>query len=132
MIGLDTNVAVRILVGDDAGQVALAKSFLAQRSSEDPAFVSTVVLAEIAWVLDEVYGYPTADIARSLMSLFESSNLLIERETAMREAIVLAGQKNADVSDCIIARVALEEGAARTVTFDINAAKRIPGMELLK
>lgn len=132
MIGLDTNVVVRLLVADDARQASLATSFMSGRSEDEPAFVSAVVLAEIAWVLDDVFGYPQSAIVGALLSLFESSNLVVEREQAMKEAIALAGDRNTDVSDCIIARLSLEEGASHTLTFDIGASKRIPGMELLK
>lgn len=132
MIGLDTNVVVRLLVGDDARQASLATKFMSGRSEDEPAFISAVVLAEIAWVLEDVFGYPQPAVVRALLSLFESSNLMIEREQAMKEAIALAGDQNADISDSVIARISLEEGASHIVTFDIEASKRVPGMELLK
>lgn len=48
MIGLDTNVLVRILTEDDPIQTSKAVDFIAQRCSVlSPGFVSTIVLAEL-------------------------------------------------------------------------------------
>ncbi len=48
MIGVDTNILVRYLVGDDAAQAAAAERFFEVRCSpERPAFVDRVVMAEL-------------------------------------------------------------------------------------
>lgn len=132
MIGVDTNVLVRVFVTDDQRQTELALRFLNQRSGDDLAFVSSVVLAELYWVLDRTYGYDDAAIYEAFDWLLESSNIVVEREVLMAAALAVARSNNADLSDSIIAAIAAQEGALRTITFDKPAAARVPGMELLK
>lgn len=132
MIGIDTNVLVRLFVKDNPQQTAAAVRFLMARSEDDPAFVSAVVLAELVWALDRTYKYAGAAIHEALAGLFESINIVIEREALMRTAVNLALERNADISDSIIAALASDAGAPKTATFDGSAARRIPSMELLK
>jgi predicted nucleic-acid-binding protein len=132
MIGVDTNVLVRIFAEDEDKQRKAAQSFMRQRSAEDPAFVSAVVVAEVTWVLDRTYGFSMASIRDALEWLFESTNIVVEQHDLVRVAVNLAADSNADISDSIIAALAAHAGASKTVTFDRPAASRIPGMELLK
>jgi len=131
MIGVDTNVLVRVAVRDDTAETKAAQDFLAARSSEDPAFVSTVVIAELAWVLDRSYGFSHAAVHDVLEWVLESSNIFIERAELVDRAVAHARETRAGVADCIIAALAADAGAAKTVTFDKTAAKRVPAMELL-
>lgn len=132
MIGVDTNVLVRIFALDDPKQSRIAQQFMAQRTTDDPAYVSAVVIAEVSWVLDKTYGFPVTEIRQALEWLFESTNIVVERHELLRTAVNVAADRNADISDSIIAALAAEAGASPTVTFDQPAARRIPGMELLK
>ncbi|HEY9013082.1 MAG TPA: type II toxin-antitoxin system VapC family toxin [Devosia sp.] len=131
MIGVDTNVLVRHFVGDDQVQAAIATRYLSERTESDPAFVSAAVICELVWVLKRFYGYADAKVHEALHSLFESSNIVIERMELLHLAIGAAHEANADISDAIIAALAADAGATKTVTFDKVAAKRIPAMELL-
>jgi predicted nucleic-acid-binding protein len=131
MIGIDTNILVRFFVRDNERQTAVATRYLAERSETDPAFVSAVVVCELVWVLEKSYGYSDAAIHNALASLFESSNIVVERTDLVDRAIAEAREAKADISDCIIAAIAADAGVEKTVTFDKPAAKRIPGMELL-
>ena len=50
MIGIDTNVLLRLLVRDDEAQVRAAERFFATHCSpENPGFVSLIVIVETAW-----------------------------------------------------------------------------------
>jgi predicted nucleic-acid-binding protein len=131
MIGVDTNVLVRLLVRDNPAQLDAAARFMAQRSADDPAFVSSVVVAEFAWVLDKSYGYASEAIHGAMDWLFDSENIVVERSDLIENAVLVAREANADISDAIIAALAEDAGASKTATFDRNAAKRIPGMDLL-
>lgn len=131
MIGVDTNVLVRLLVRDNAAQLDAAVQFLAQRTSDDPAFVSPLVVAELVWVLDKSYGYSGEAIHNAMEWLFDSENIVVERSDLIEGAVLDARETNADISDAIIAAIASEAGASKTMTFDKPAAKRVPGMELL-
>jgi predicted nucleic-acid-binding protein len=57
MIALDINVLVRYLVQDDPEQAALASRLIEDvLTPSEPGFVSLVVLAQTAWLLERVYG----------------------------------------------------------------------------
>lgn len=115
MIGIDTSVLVRVFAEDDPGQSKATQHFMKQRSSDDPAFVSAVVVAEVSRVLDRSYAFPTASIREALEWLFESTNIVVEKQDLLQTAVAVAAERNADISDCIISAL----------------AGNVPGMELL-
>ena len=72
MIGIDTNVLLRLLVRDHDGQVRAAERFIATHCSKaDPGFVSRIVIAEIAWALKRFYGYERPEIAAAIRASAE-------------------------------------------------------------
>ena len=58
----DTNVLVRVLVGDDPAQTRKAERAFIEHARGDGVFVSLVVLAETAWVLSAAYEWDQATI----------------------------------------------------------------------
>lgn len=132
MIGVDSNVLVRVFVPDVPLQTRRALAFLDDRSPEDPAFVSAVVVVELVWVLRRAYGFSLPSIHVALRSLFDSANIHIERFELIRDAVAVAQTRNADIADCIISAIADKAGCAHTVTFDVPASRRVPSMELLR
>jgi predicted nucleic-acid-binding protein len=67
MIGLDTNVLVRYLVGDDAQQVKAVDKLVAEaRKQDEPFYVDTIVLCETVWVLKSSYGFSRQQIHEAL------------------------------------------------------------------
>ncbi|MBN9311255.1 PIN domain-containing protein, partial [Devosia sp.] len=109
-----------------------ARRFMSARTADDPAFVSVVVLAELAWVLERAYGFDGDAIHEVFDWVLESANIAIERPELAERAVAQAKAARAGIADCLIAAISADAGAASTVTFDQPAAKRIPGMELLK
>lgn len=63
MIALDTNILVRLLVGDDAAQVAAVSHALGTR---DDVLVLDTVLLETVWVLQSVYGASRQDVVAGI------------------------------------------------------------------
>ena len=131
MIGVDTNVLLRLVVNDDPAQNDLVKAFFAKRSVDDPAYVGLVVIAEFTWLLGRHYGYSKTQIADVLIGLLDSVDLVIERPELVQEAALLSREPRIDFADVLIARLGQEHQCTTTVTFDRNAAKRIAGMDLL-
>lgn len=132
MIGVDTNVLVRLFVVDNPAQSKAALQFFAERSAADPAFISLVVVAELVWLLDDTYEFSHAEIVETLKRILASPDFAVEQPEFVTDAVAFAEHKKIDISDFLIARIALEHGGRSIATFDINAAKRVPGMELLK
>jgi len=131
MIGIDTNILVRFLVVDDRSQHETARQFLTQRTSSDPAFISLMVVAELIWVLKRLYDYSFADIKRALSTLLMAEELEFEQRTFLGHILIQNQSSSIDLADHIISHIAKQNGCTHTVTFDRNAAKTVPGMELL-
>ena len=91
MIGIDTNVLLRLLVRDDEAQVRAAERFFATHCSpENPAFVSLIVIVETAWALRRFYLYERSQIAHALGSLLNVAELEVE---SAEDAAAAAGSK---------------------------------------
>ncbi|WP_404402418.1 PIN domain-containing protein [Pelagibacterium halotolerans] len=131
MIGVDTNVLVRLFVLDNAEQAAKAKEFLARRTVEDPVFVSIVTLMEVMWVLKRGYGYKRDGQLAVLRAFLESANVVLEHEDAVRVIVEQYANTRADLADILIAETSREAGCTSVVTFDKPAFKVVDGMDLL-
>jgi predicted nucleic-acid-binding protein len=132
MIGIDTNVLVRLIVADEPRQAAVARNFIRERcSSADPGFVSNVVLAEIAWILATGYGYSRLQIADAIDQIMETVQLQVESSTDIAAALAEYRAGPADFADCLIGQTNRTADCSHTVTFDRKAAK-LETFELLK
>lgn len=131
VIGIDTNVLVRLIVADDPKQAVAARNFILENcSSEDPGLVRHVVLVELAWTLARVYGLRRARIADAMDQILETTQLDVESSSDIVAAVKDYRTGTADFADCLIARTNVSAGCEHTVTFDRKAAK-LPGFKLL-
>lgn len=131
MIGVDTNVLVRLFITEEP-QSTRSKTFFAARSPDDPAYVPLVVMAESVWVLRRKYKQDTEQIGRVIQSILDSDDFVVEDRAVVEWALANYVHARMDFSDLLIARSSELAGAARTATFDRDATKHVPGMELLK
>lgn len=124
MIGLDTNVVVRLFVDDDRKQVHAARAFVSGRCSRnDPGFVNRISLCELVWVLESVHGYGRAAIGNVVEQLLASSDILVEDHELAQVALATFQTTNADFADALIGEVNRARGCDVTATFDRKAAK---------
>lgn len=131
MIGVDTNVLVRLFITEEP-QSKKSVDFFARRSPSDPAFVSLVVVAEFAWVLSKKYKQNFEQIGLAIQSMLDSNDFVLEGRDRVEWALANYAGSKIDLADLLIARSSEIAGAPGIVTFDIDAAKLVPGMELLK
>ena len=119
MRAVDTNVLVRLLVRDDAKQVAAAERFV-----EGGAWISHLVLMETAWVLESVYDLAPDRIATALEMLIGHAHLAIERAEVVVAALVeFRKRSKLGFSDCLIVATARHAGHIPVATFDRELAK---------
>ncbi|MCG6859346.1 MAG: type II toxin-antitoxin system VapC family toxin [Salaquimonas sp.] len=131
MKAVDTNVLLRQIVRDDPEQFEKTSAFFSQRTPDDPAYVSLIVLAELVWALRYHYRYRNTQVQQLLAALVETRELVFEDEQYLPKLLRQAEDSEADIADYLIAHVAERAGCESTVTFDRRAAKSVPGMELL-
>jgi predicted nucleic-acid-binding protein len=130
MIGVDTNVLVRIFASDDAQQAASAIRVI-DESKPDQIFVNVVVLAEFAWTMRRAYKWGDDWIRHALTRIVRHPALTIQHRASVLEAITDSNTSIHLFADRLIAALNLDAGCEMTLTFDREAAAS-PGFRLLK
>jgi predicted nucleic-acid-binding protein len=135
MIGLDTNVLLRAILGDDKIWSAKAEKFLAENCTvQNPGYINGIVLAEAFWVLRRQAGFDKSKLIAFIEGLLDSENFLVADEAAVALAVQDYATGSAGFADYLIARLNEVVGASPTYTID-KAAKRhsifqpLPGKE---
>jgi len=129
VLGIDTNVVVRLVVSDDAAQTRRARKLVDQALSRDePVLVSLLVLLESEWVLRSRYGFDRGALLGIFRSLLEARELSFEDEPALEEALFHWKDSPCQFSDCLITAHNRQMGCRATATLDEKAA-RLPGAE---
>jgi len=127
MIGLDTNVLVRYLAQDDPVQSPAATDVIERRLTQaNPGYISVVVMAETAWVLERAYGLNAPAIAACIERVLQTDVLVVEHEQEVFTAMALLKQGSASFADSLILSLAEKAGCQTTLTFD-RKALRLPG-----
>ena len=119
MLAVDTNAVVRLLVDDDDLQQRAVRDRLRRTlAAGEKVLVSAVVLAEVTWVLDSVYGYGRDEIAAAVEAIAETPPCVTESPEVVRQAVAWYGQGPADLADYLILAKAEAHGARALLTFD--------------
>lgn len=129
MTSFDTNVLVRVLVGDDPAQTKKAEQAFVEHANGSGVFVSLVVLAEVAWVLSGAYGWDRATIHARLAILARTRGVMCEELELIEAALEEYRTGKADFADYIIVGRSRRAGAT-LLSFDKRLA-RADGVKLL-
>jgi predicted nucleic acid-binding protein len=119
VIGVDTSVIVRYLVGSPAGQARRAARLIDDDETE--IGVSPVALAECAHVLRTQYEVEQADIIDSLIGLIQRENVRVLglRADVLVEMLVRArGLPGRPIPDAMIVASSMAADALPLATFD--------------
>lgn len=129
---LDANVLVRLVVKDDAQQLAAARKALARHvRGGQTLFVPITVALELEWVLRSRYKFGKADVLSTLSSLLTTVELVFEAEDALEQSLVTYEENSVDFGECLHLALARKAAALPFLTFDLKAAKA-DGAKLLK
>lgn len=119
MRAVDTNLLVRLIVRDDAAQVAATEAFVA-----GGAWVSHLVLAETIWVLDAVHERTAAQLAAAIEMLLNHQQLSVQDADVVSQALERFRSRPAlGFSDCLVLEIARKAGHLPLGTFDRGLAK---------
>lgn len=131
MEAFDTNVVVRLIVRDDEGQCRLAAEAFRKAVASGGAWMASVVLVEVSWVLRVAYKFDRATIAAALRRLCATEGVRLE-DSAMTELALSAYEKGpADFSDFFILESARRNDALPLRTFDAQLG-RADGAKLVE
>ena len=135
MIGIDTNIVLRWLLGaslNETGDSRQHDAIIAIAGMADEVFfINHLVLAETLWVLRSKAKLPRSEILSVVGSLIDTGNIQIQDLDAVIEAIGTYKDHPGDFSDHLIGVVNRRNGCATTLTFD-KAAARSPNFSELK
>lgn len=124
MTGLDTNVLVRYLTGDDPRQAAIAESEIeAGIARKEKFLVHPVVLCELIWVLETAYGSARAELVMVLDRILRTAQFDVPAKDVAWRALADFRKGKGDFSDYLIARSNESGGALTTLTFDKDLRK---------
>jgi predicted nucleic acid-binding protein len=119
MAALDTNVVVRLIVGDEPKQARAAEKLVAAESCT----IATSVLMECEWVLRGSYKLDAALIAASLRDLLALQNI-DALDPVLTQQALQGYESGLDFADALHA--AQRRDGDRFVTFDRQLARRAP------
>ena len=124
MIGIDTNVLVRLLIEDDEEQTRRARRLVDQAEARgDAVLVSSPVVLEAEWVLRSRYGLGRDEVLTLFHAALSVPTLWFEGEAALEEALHEWADSACGLADCLIAAHNRRMGCRFTATFDTKAAK---------
>jgi predicted nucleic-acid-binding protein len=121
MRAVDTNILVRAFTLDDPRQSRIAVRIL----ESGDVFVPVSVVLETEWVLRSRYGFAADVVADTLEDLCGLRGVVVDREDAVRRAVVHLRQ-GIDFSDAL--HHALSEAADEFLSFDdrlVRQARRL-------
>jgi predicted nucleic-acid-binding protein len=117
VIGVDTNVVVRLLVEDDAAQTRKSKAIF----QEHVVFLSETVILETAWVLQKIYAFTPETIVAGLKQLFGLPNVYLKDPDVLKFALEWY-EDGLDFADAM--HLAQASNCTKMVTFDQRFARR--------
>jgi predicted nucleic-acid-binding protein len=123
---VDTNVVVRVIVGDDVREAKRALARLAE-----PGWISHVILKETMWVLRRIYEYDAPAICEVLEGLLMNDVFVVEEPLVVGAALErLKENPTIGFHDCLALEVARARGHLPLLTFD-KALAKLEGAELV-
>jgi predicted nucleic-acid-binding protein len=122
MIGLDTNVLLRLGDDDEPHQRDQARAIVRSQGANG-CFVNAIVLAEFAWTLTRSYKLSRGDAAARIAVILESPEFVVASLDEASRAVQRFRVGPADFSDYFLAEINASAGCAMTATFDRDALK---------
>jgi predicted nucleic-acid-binding protein len=119
MHAVDTNVLVRLLIGDDAAQSKRAAALFKKES----IFIPKTVLLETEWVLRRLYRLERATVVGSLRKLGGLGNVEFEQPLVVAQALQWC-EGGMDFADAL--HLASSHVASKFATFDRQMKKDAP------
>ncbi|QQV74880.1 hypothetical protein H6P87_00422 [Rickettsia tillamookensis] len=124
MIGIDTNILIRYLTGDDKVQSIKATELIERYSGqENSIFVNNIVICELVWVLERGYKYSKEQIILVLKEIFSTVEFSFENQQVLWLSVLEYENYKADFSDILIGKLNIFNGCNYTVTFDKAASE---------
>jgi predicted nucleic-acid-binding protein len=128
--GLDTNVLIRYLIGDDEVQQDIARKVIEEEHSrENSIWIHPIMIVELVWVLRSAYKASKSQILDVLDILLRIDAFHIIDEIDVRAAVASFRTFDVDFADALL-HASYQRRGAGLATFDRKAAT-LSGARLL-
>lgn len=115
---VDTNVFVRLLLGDNPEQIAIGKELIRKAGRQEIALhVPQIVIFEIEFTLRKFYGFSKEEIITKLESILGMDYFQIQDRETLQSSLKHFSENNLSFVDCFLLAVA-EKQKADLFTFD--------------
>ena len=114
---VDANVGLRYMLHDDPSQTAIA-----EQTIREGAFLLPEVLAEVVYVLRDVYSIPKESISAQLQLLVDE--VQADNPGILKAALATFGSTNIDFVDCLLISYNNHLGD-KVVSFDRKLNRRL-------
>lgn len=118
MVGIDTNILIRYLTGDDKEQYQKVLTFL---RAEKAVYISPIVWVETVWVLTHCYRISVGRQCEKLGGLLDIETFIVDSPEAVLSALAVY-QQGYDFADAMIGHSNAQQ-CETTWTFDKKAAR---------
>jgi predicted nucleic-acid-binding protein len=131
MIGIDTDILLRLWLNDDRAQSKRIDQLLAEHGGlPGSLLVTDVVLAEAVWTLKSAFEQDKQAQLIAVRSLLEETAFAFEDREAVAAALTLFESGSCGFADCLVVAKHARQGCDFTATFD-RAMRKLPGVKVL-
>jgi predicted nucleic-acid-binding protein len=131
MIGIDTNLLLRLWLNDDPAQNKRIDSLLAAHGGTPGSLLVTdVVLVEAVWTLRSAFEQDKHAQSLAVRSLLEETAFAFEDREVVFAALSLFEAGSCGFADCLVVAKHARQGCDLTATFD-RGMRKLPGVKVL-
>lgn len=131
MIGIDTNILLRLWLDDEPAQNKRIDVLLAEHGGTPGSLLVTdVVLAEAVWTLRSAFDQDKAAQLLAIRSLLNETSFAFEDRDAVTQAADMFEHASCGFSDCLVVAKHARNGCDFTATFD-RGMRKLPMVKLL-
>lgn len=119
LYAIDSNVILRYIAKDDPKLLQAARAVLwPLDTGEGRVLCDPVILSEVVFVLEKVYGFSQADISKGLLDLLRLSGFVMPDKKRYIHALELFADSVPHFGDACLCAAALEQTEGRLYSFD--------------
>ena len=112
---LDTNLLLRLLIGDNISRAKAVASLL--ENAESPLVVTDLAFAELVWTMSTFYKFPKAKIIEKLLTILNFQTLELNRSLLI-DTFTIYSSYNIDFIDAY--HVALMKRESITIIYSYD------------
>jgi len=118
---LDTNIILRYLTADDAQKAKRCEDvFKKAADGKETLYTTTLVIAEVVWVLEKIYKLSEGDIAKAIRQILNTPHIECDEKDILLRAVGLYELKKIDFIDVYNAVIMETQGIDTLYSYDTD------------